>query len=95
MRLSLSLVDSQVAAAEGNRLRAEWLLGELQKEVLANRQIGPQLELRLAMGRLQLEGGDRGQGQALLRAVSVDATARGYGLIATRANALLATSPGG
>jgi tetratricopeptide (TPR) repeat protein len=94
-RLSLALVDSQVAAAEGNRLRAEWLLDELQKEVLANRQIGPQLEVRLALGRLQLEGGDRDQGQALLRAVSVDATARGYGLLATRAATLLATSSGG
>ena len=50
--------------------------------------LGLQFEARLALGEIEMKSGDRAAGQARLEALEREVTARGYGLIASKAKRL-------
>jgi tetratricopeptide (TPR) repeat protein len=92
--LAMDLLDARIAVAEGNLLRARALFQELRRRTVESRRLGPDLEVRLAQGAFLRRDGKEQQGVALLRNVAAEASARGFGLLAERAEALLATPAG-
>jgi hypothetical protein len=52
-----------------------------------------QLQARLAMGQIQMEGGEAGRARTGLEQLSKDAKQSGYKLVASKADALLAAKP--
>ena len=89
VKLSIMLLDARLTAAQGYVDAACLALGRLTQEVLASRRQGPELEVRLALGEIELAGGRRAAGRARLESLKRDAGARGYGLLAAKAAAAL------
>jgi tetratricopeptide (TPR) repeat protein len=89
LRLAVSLADARLVGAEGDPRRAVRILQQLLAETVTTAATGPSLEVRLALGEMELESDLAAAGRARLRAVREDAEARGYPWIAQRAEEAL------
>ncbi|MCB1058478.1 MAG: tetratricopeptide repeat protein, partial [Acidobacteria bacterium] len=87
--LAVSLADARLVAAEGDPRRAVRILQQQLAESVTTERMGPSLELRLALGELELAGDLEAAGRSRLRSVREDAAAAGYLWIARRAEAAL------
>jgi eukaryotic-like serine/threonine-protein kinase len=91
--ISLAITEARVLAAKGSASEA---LLKLQAVLLRAREAGLipyQLQARLAMGQIQMEGGEAGRARTGLEQLSKDAKQSGYKLVASKADALLAAKP--
>ncbi len=87
--LDLALTDARLSAAEGRAPFALAELERLQQELLEQRRIGDELEVRLAQGEVELLGSTPAAGRARLSGLQQDARNRGYATLADRAAAAL------
>lgn len=87
--LELALADARLTAAEGRAPFALAALERLQQELLEQRRIGDELEVRLAQGEVELLGSTPAAGRARLSGLRQDAQNRGYETLAARATAAL------
>ncbi|MDY7093042.1 MAG: hypothetical protein SX243_08735 [Acidobacteriota bacterium] len=89
LHLEVALADARLVAAEGDPRRAVRILQQLLAETVTTAATGPSLEVRLALGEMELQADLAAAGRARLRAVREDAEARGYPWIAQRAGEAL------
>jgi eukaryotic-like serine/threonine-protein kinase len=90
LRFAVVAAAARVEAAGGEAAR---VIPELSQSAAAAAKAGflpAALELRLALGEIQLAAGDRGAGRTTLEAVRQEAAAHGLGLLARRAERALA-----
>lgn len=87
--LAVSLADARLVAVEGDPRRAVRILQQQLAGSVTAERMGPSLELRLALGELELAGDLEAAGRSRLRSVREDAAASGYVWIAKRAEAAL------
>jgi tetratricopeptide (TPR) repeat protein/TolB-like protein len=93
VRLAVAATAGPVEAAEGRADKALLRLDAALAEAVRLRLVGLQLELRLARGEIGI-GSGRAAATGDLRALAGDARARGFGLLARKAEAILSTPPG-
>jgi tetratricopeptide (TPR) repeat protein len=93
VRLVVAAAAGRVEAAEGKADSALLRLDAALAEAVRLGLVGLQLELRLARGEIGI-GCGRTNATGELRALAVDARARGFGLVARNAEAILRTQAG-
>ena len=92
VRLAVAATAARVEAAEGRAAEALRRLDTALEEAVRRGFAGLQLELRLARGEIGIGSGRPAAGGDLL-ALAREARARGFGLLARKAEAILRTQP--
>ncbi len=88
LKVEVSILAAQLAAAEGRPDEALTVLETARAKAAAADLFGRQLEARLAAGEIELRAGRGEGGRARLAAVESDATARGFVRVARKARQL-------
>ena len=95
MRLSSATTVARAGALIGKRAEAARSLEALLTEASHIGVVPAQWEIRLALGEIEVKSGETAKGRARLTALRAEAAAKGYGLIARKAEAAQAASPSG
>jgi hypothetical protein len=88
-RLAMRMVEAQFQAAAGKYEEALQNLSAANREAARYGFIPDQLKARLAHAEIELNSRKTVTGLAELASIRTDAAARGFGLIAQKANALM------
>jgi hypothetical protein len=88
VRLSTATLLARANAMLGKRAEARRSLEGLLEEATRLGLVALQLDIRLALGELEVQSADAGSGRAKLAALRTEASAKGYGLIARKADRL-------
>jgi tetratricopeptide (TPR) repeat protein len=86
-RIRVAICDAQVKAASGNQVEASRLLEAALDEARKGGFVELQLEARLAAGETEVKTGNAAAGRAQLESLERDARAKGFLLIARKAQA--------
>lgn len=87
-RTTIAILAARIAAASGASEAAEQSLASLLSEAVVLGDIPTQLEVRLALGEVEMKSGKVDSSRARLATLEKDATARGFLLIARKAAAM-------
>jgi hypothetical protein len=90
MRLSSATLIARASALIGKRAEAARSLEALLAEANQIGVVPAQLEIRLALGEIEMKSGETAKGRARLNALRAEAAAKGFGLIARKAGSALA-----
>ncbi len=85
--LPVAITAARVRGADGKALEAARSLGGLLAEASRAGLVSYQLEIRLALGEIEVKSGKAVLGRARLEALEKEAAAKGFGLIAGKAAA--------
>jgi len=88
-RLQLSLASARVLLTSDHPESSRPQLEQILREARAHELIGVELEARLVLAELEKKSGHHASAQAQLTSLERSANARGFGLIARKANAAL------
>jgi eukaryotic-like serine/threonine-protein kinase len=86
-RISVAIEDAQVRAALGRGAEAARLLSDSLVEAKRAGLVPLELEVRLALGEVEIEGGKFGAGRAELKTLEQEAKAKGFLLVGRKAAA--------
>jgi hypothetical protein len=90
LRIAAATALARAAALNGRHAEAISSLDSLLQEAGQIGLVQSQLEIRLALGEIEIQSGEAAKGRARLGTLRGEATGRGFGLIARKAAAALA-----